>query len=62
MVLEIDLHYLVAESKHYSMSCAHPLFDVNGASRRLERVLAIVGISQSQFHLSVLVTGALLGC
>ena len=61
MVLEVNLHDLVAQSEHDSVPRSHPLLDVDRASRGFVRILQIIGcVSKTNLHLCMLVTGALL--
>ena len=57
MVLEVDLHYFVAEPEHDGMASTHPLLDVDGASRWLHALLHLI----LHIHLCMLMTGTLLG-
>lgn len=41
MILEIDLHYLVAEPEHDGVLRSHPLLDVYGAGRILQLICLI---------------------
>ena len=58
VVLEVDLHDLVAQPEHDGVPGSHPLLDVDGAGLRLHLVLYFA----LHVHLCMLVTCALLGC
>ena len=59
VVLEVDLDNFVAESEHNSMPSSHPLFDVNGPCRRLQRTFQVV---ETMLQFCMLMRGTLLRC
>ena len=63
VILEVYLHYLVAQSEHDRMSSPHPLLDIDGASRRFAHLRVVIAgpMGVVHLHLCVLVGGTLLG-
>ena len=57
VVLEVDLHYLVAQSEHDGMLGSHPFLDINGAGRVLQLVSLIqfVSLNKLFFFLRIIV-------
>ncbi len=57
VVLEVHLYNLVAESKHYSMFCSHPFFNIHWTRRILEFVclVKLVSLKKLVFFLRIII-------